>query len=44
MLELKFCIKPVRQGSHELKAQPSIGGRIETLGETDAVVLHFHQE
>lgn len=38
MFELKFCVKPIRQRSHELKAQPSICRRIETLGEADAVV------
>ena len=44
VFKLKFCVKPIRQGSHELKAQPSICRRIEILREADAVVRHFHQE
>ena len=44
MLKLKFGIEPIRQRSHELKAQSSIGGRIEMLWEADAVVRHFHHE
>ena len=44
MFKLKLGAQPVRQGPHELKAQPSIGGRVEILRETDAVVSHFHDE
>ena len=44
MFELKFCVKPICQGSHELKAQSSICRRIEIFREADAVVRHFHEE
>jgi hypothetical protein len=44
VFKLKLGPEPVRQRSHELKAQPSIFGRIETFRETNAVVGHFHQE
>jgi hypothetical protein len=27
--KLKFCVKPIRQGSHELKAQPSICNQLQ---------------
>jgi hypothetical protein len=40
VFKFKFCVKPIRQGSHELKAQPSICRRIEICRETDAVVRH----
>ena len=33
VFKLKFCTEPVRQGSHQLKAQPSIGGWVEILRE-----------
>ena len=44
MFKLKFSTQPVRQGSHQLKAQPSIRGWIEILRESDAVVGHFHRK
>src|ERR1700733_7965839 len=44
VFKLKFSTQPVRQRSHQLKAQPSIGGWIEILRETDAVVRHFDHE
>jgi hypothetical protein len=44
VLKLKFGIEPICQSSHELKAKPSIGGRIEILRETDAIVSDLHHE
>ncbi len=44
MFKLKFCVKPICQGSHELKAQSSICRRIEIFREADAVVRHFNEE
>ena len=44
VFKLKFCTEPVRQGSHQLKAQPSIGGWVEILRKTDAVVGDFDHE
>src|SRR3984957_4035324 len=41
MFELQLSVQPVRQGSHQLKAQPSIGVWIEILRETYAVIRHF---
>jgi hypothetical protein len=44
MFELQFSVQPARQGPHQLKAQPAIGGWIEILRKTDAVIRHFDHE
>src|SRR6185437_352448 len=44
VFKFKFCVEPVRERPHELKAQPAIGRGIEILGKADAVIRYFDQE